>query len=79
MKERLRFWFDEEGDTLDISLGRPKKAISRELKDDILVRVSTKTKKVIGLTILNFTKRFRKANVPEEIATPLRASISIAS
>ena len=78
MAEKLRFWFDEEGDVLDISLGKPKKAVSKELEDDILIRINPKTKKIIGFTILNFTKRFKNSKAPEEIITPLRASISVA-
>lgn len=78
MKEKLRFMFDEKGDILDISVGRPKKAISRDLGDDILVRISPRTKKVIGFTILNFRRRFKNAKSREEIDTPIKASISIA-
>ena len=79
MKERLRFWFDREGDVLDISVGKPKKAVSKELEDDILIRMIPNTKKVVGFTILNFTKRFKKSGSSEEIETPLRASISVAN
>ncbi len=78
MNEKLRFLFDEKGDILDISIGKPKKAISKELDDDILIRVSPKTKKIVGFTILNFRKRFRESKAAEEIDTPLRASISLA-
>ncbi len=77
MKEKLRFWFDEEGDILDISIGKPKKAISKGVGDDILVRVSPKTNKVVGFTILNFTRRFKGRHAERGMQIPIRASASI--
>ena len=69
------FWFDKEGDVLDISIGRPKKAVSKEVGDDIIVRLNPKTKEVLGFTILNFTKRFRNLKRSERIDLPLKAKI----
>ncbi len=78
MREKLRLWFDEEGDILEISIGKPKKAISKEMGADMLVRLDPKTKKVIGFTILNFTKRFKSGKRSSHgVLTPIRASISI--
>ena len=59
MEEGLRFSFDKEADVLDISIGKPKKAISREIEDDFFVRVDPKTDKVVGFSILNFEKWFK--------------------
>ena len=59
MEEGLRFSFDKEADVLDISIGIPKKAISKEIEDDFFVRVDPKTEKVIGFSILNFEKWFK--------------------
>ena len=59
MEEGLRFSFDKEADVLDISIGNPKKAISREIEDDFFVRIDPKNKKVIGFSILNFEKWFK--------------------
>ena len=56
MADTLRFAYDKEGDILDIALGRPRAAISREIDDDVFVRLDPKTKKVVGFSILNFTK-----------------------
>ena len=66
--EKMRFFYDEEGDVLDISIGEPKKAISQEIGNDIVVRKSKKGK-VVGFTILNFEKRAeieRGFNIPIE-------------
>lgn len=58
MEKKLKFFFDKKGDVLDIAIGKPKKAISRELDNDIVVRIDPKTKEIVGFTILNFEKRF---------------------
>ena len=77
MSGKLRFMFDEKGDILDIAIGRPKKAVSRDLGDDILIRINPKTKKVMGFTILNFRKRFKNTKSTEKIDIPIRANISL--
>ena len=59
MEKGLRFSFDKGADVLDISIGAPKKAISREVDDDFFVRIDPKTKKVVGFSILNFEKWFK--------------------
>ncbi len=50
---------DRERDVLYISFGRPQEADESELlENDILVRY--RGKRVIGLTVLSFSKRSRK-------------------
>lgn len=56
MEKGLRFSFDRQSDILDISIGKAKKAISREVDDDFFVRLDPKTKKIVGFSILNFEK-----------------------
>ena len=58
MEKKLKFFFDEKGDILDIAIGKPKEAISREIGNDVIIRVDPKTKEIVGFTILNFEKRF---------------------
>lgn len=60
MEKALNFTYDKEGDILDVSLGRPEKAVSEEVSEDIFVRLDPKTKKIIGFMILNFEKRFNR-------------------
>lgn len=57
MAETLKFTYDQQSDVLDIALGRARKAISREIGDDVFVRIDPKTKKVVGFSVLNLTKR----------------------
>lgn len=49
-------FYDEEGDVLDISIGKPKKAVSEEIGNDVVLRKDS-AGKVVGFTILNFEKR----------------------
>ena len=57
--EELDVFYDKKADVLYISFGKPQEADDSELLDnDVIVRY--KGKKVIGLTILAFSKRTRK-------------------
>lgn len=63
MAEKLRMFFDKKGDIMDISLGKPRAAISKEIGDDILMRIDPETSEVLGFTVLNFEKRFERTKV----------------
>lgn len=76
MAEALTFSYDKEGDILDISLGRPRQAISREIEDDVFVRLNPKSRKVIGFSILNFTKWFKDLDDARPIPVTARFSLS---
>ncbi len=76
MEEGLRFSFDKEADVLDISIGEPTKAISREIEDDFFVRVNPKTQKVVGFSILNFEKWFKDEK--EKKIVPIKADFLLA-
>jgi hypothetical protein len=43
---------------LDIAVARPQRAISDEVATDVFVRRDPKSSEVVGLMILNFSKRF---------------------
>ena len=77
--EKMMFWFDKEGDVLDISIGKPKAAISKEIGDDIILRVDPETREVIGFTILNFEKRFEGSKKPEQISLPIIGNLKLAA
>lgn len=76
MEGNLNFFFDEKGDVLDITIGKPKKAVTKELKDDIAIRCDPKTGEIVGIVILNFKKRFEGKKKPEEIDLPLNVTIT---
>jgi len=76
MDGKVMFFFDKEGDVLDISIGKPKKARSKEIGDDIVVRIDPRTDEIVGFTILNFEKRFEKLKRGEKISVPLKMKIT---
>ena len=76
MAGTLRFAYDKDGDVLDIALGRPRAAISREIEDDIFVRLDPKTRRIVGFSILNFTKWF--TNLEHARLIPVTARFSLA-
>jgi uncharacterized protein YuzE len=61
MGKEIRMVYDEEGDILDVSLGEPERAISKEIEDDFFLRVNPDTGEVVGFSILNFRKWFKDA------------------
>jgi len=58
MEKELMFFYDKEDDILDISIGKPKKALTEELTEDVFIRINPKQKRVVGFMIMNFTKSF---------------------
>lgn len=74
MEKKLIFSYDKKGDILDISIGKPRKAISEEIREDFFVRKDIKTREIVGFMILNFEKRFDKSLKSIEI--PLSAQFS---
>jgi len=58
MAEMTTMFYDREADVLYLTLGQPQEAISREMGNDVLLRVHPETGKVVGLTVLNFASRF---------------------
>ena len=76
MEGKINFFFDEEGDMLDITIGKPRKAVAKELKNDIAIRVDPESGEIVGIVILNFMKRFRLKKKPEKIELPLKITIT---
>ncbi|HAP67671.1 MAG TPA: hypothetical protein DCQ99_07815 [Nitrospinae bacterium] len=61
MGKEIRIIYDEAGDILDMSIGEPEEAISREVEDDFFIRIKQDTGEVVGFSILNFRKWFKNA------------------
>lgn len=74
--EKMNFLYDKRGDVLYISIGSPQKAISREMENDILLRMNPETSEIVGLTILNFTERF--SDIENQQSFPVSAKFDIA-
>ena len=76
MAKKMRIAYDKEGDVLDLSIGKPKKAISREIEDDFFVRFDPVTGEVVGFSILNFEKWFKDLKDIKEI--PIAGNFELA-
>lgn len=76
MERELKFFYDNEGDVLDISVGEPTEAISEEIDDDIFIRIDDTTKEIIGFSILNFTRWFKDLKSEKKIPVTARFSIA---
>ena len=61
MGKEIRMTYDDQGDILDVSLGEPEEAISREVEDDFFLRIKLDTEEVVGFSIINFRKWFKDA------------------
>ena len=73
MKGKMRVYYDEEGDYLEIRIGEPKENYGEELSDDITLFKDEKTDEVIGIGISNFKNRANLNNL--EINLPLDISL----
>ncbi len=72
MEEKMNIWFDKEGDYLEITLGKPRKGYFKPIgNEDAWERIDSKTGKVIGFAILNFSKMFNKPQ-ERQIQLPLK-------
>lgn len=71
---KLYYYYDKSADVFYLSKGKPSaKDSTQELDDDIVLRLYSKTKKIKGFTILNFTKRSNKNHSP--ISLPIEAEM----
>jgi len=48
LARKINFFFDEEGDVLDITVGNPRKAVAKELKNDVAVRVDPQSREIVA-------------------------------
>lgn len=67
MDKVTQLFYDRDADVLYLSIGEPRRAISREVGDDVLLRVDPDTDAVVGLTIMNLSSRFGELESPQSI------------
>lgn len=67
MDKVTQLFYDRDADVLYLSIGEPRRAISREVGDDVLLRVDPDTDAVVGLTIMNLSARFGELESPQSI------------
>ena len=75
MNQELSVYYDDEGDLLEIRIGKPTIAYMRDLGNDVFERVDEKTGEIRGFSILNFKKRTEKLK-PIEVSLPFKLRIS---
>jgi hypothetical protein len=74
MGKEIRIAYDEEGDVLDIAIGEPEEAISREVEDDFFLRIKPDSGEVVGFSVLNFRKWFKD---PKDVKIlPVKAELA---
>lgn len=57
--KELTFGYDREVDVLYISLGTPQKGMQYiELSSNLILRVDPKSKEIVGITFIDFSKQF---------------------
>ena len=72
MKGPMRVYYDEEGDFLEISVGKPTKCYASELGQGVFLRIDEKSEEVKSVGILGFKKLSKgikeiKMNIPVEV------------
>jgi len=60
MKGKLNLYYDEEGDFLEINIGKYKEGYFKNLGDGIFERIDKKTDQATGIAIMGFKKRTEK-------------------
>ena len=50
--------YDNEADTLYMSIGKPRKAMSLDVGEGTIVRYDEKNKEVVGMTFVGLRERF---------------------
>lgn len=72
-KKNLRVWYDKKSDFFELTIGKPIKAVYRPLGNECFERIDEKTKKVVGIAVFNFTKRFPTHE--QELSIPVDVQI----
>jgi len=57
MKYKTRLYYDEEGDFLEISIGKPTEGYAEEIEPGVFVRVDKRTGEAKSIGVLDFRKR----------------------
>jgi uncharacterized protein YuzE len=78
MEKNLRFSYDPPSDELNIHFGEPRPAISKEIDDEVYLRLDPHSREIVGVTVLHFRRRFRSAkSKPLSFALPVLANIKL--
>ncbi|NMC43480.1 MAG: DUF2283 domain-containing protein [candidate division Zixibacteria bacterium] len=53
----VKFDYDKEADVLYAHIGKPRPAYSEETIDGVLIRRDPKTDRIVGFTIINYSRK----------------------
>jgi uncharacterized protein YuzE len=77
MKPELMLGYDKEVDVLYLSFGEPQKGMEYvDIAPDLVARVDPKTRKLVGLTIIDFEKHFAEGQTLTRL--PVTGDLEIA-
>ncbi|EFK96332.1 hypothetical protein LDC_1626 [sediment metagenome] len=71
MKGKMRVYYDEEGDYLEIRVGEQSENYGEEISDDVTIFKDETTDEVVGIGILNFKKKAKSSINNLEIDLPI--------
>jgi uncharacterized protein YuzE len=66
--------YDPSADVLYCSFGKPQEAIGEEVDDGIIVRRNVETNAIVGITVIDFSRRFSE-RPGEVVSIPLDAPV----
>ncbi len=72
MGKEIIMSYDKDADVFYISLGKPRDAVGREVKSGVIERVDPKNNEVVGFTIVDFSKKFKKK---KELKVPIKLAL----
>ena len=75
MKEHLHVYYDEEGDFLELHVGKFREGSFINLGEGIFQRVDKKTEKITGIAIMGFRQRTKQLK-EVDIALPVKIELS---
>ena len=58
--DQVEVSYDPDGDVLYLSIAEPQAALTRGEANGLLVRTDPQTHRVVGLTVLDYEKKFRQ-------------------
>ncbi|MBI4170224.1 MAG: DUF2283 domain-containing protein [Candidatus Aenigmarchaeota archaeon] len=73
MKGQMQIYYDEEGDFLEINIGKYTKGYFKDIGEGLAERIDEKTGKVTGIAVLGFRKKMQK---DLKINLPVRLEIT---
>ena len=74
MKGKMRVYYDDEGDYLEIRVGKPRKNYGDHLSDDIVIFRDAETDELVGIGIFNLKEGVKNLN-PRERNLPIDISL----